>query len=153
MAAGLTIEAAVFPEFERAFADEVERVVGTEGLDPKIYTDGELGDADFTLELAEELSGAAPWGQGFPEPLFDGTFSVVEHRVVGNNHLRLRLKPVTGERALNAIAFGLADDLAVSVGMTITIAYRLTVNEYRGDRSLQLVVDYAEPMNTNSIDD
>lgn len=145
MAAGLTLERDCFSDFAAAFDDEVSRWLGEDDLHGTILSDGELTAADFTLELAETLRSGGPWGSAFPEPIFDGVFDVVEHRVVGKKHLKLALRPSDGGRVLQAIAFGAADTQP-SNGGRVQAAYRLDVNEYRGNRSLQLVVEHMEPV-------
>lgn len=136
MAAGLSLQQRDLGRFKAAFAKEAERVLQPEDLQAAIYTDGEL-DA-FTVPLARELSLASPWGQGFAEPVFDGEFEVIEQRIVGGRHLKLRLRPVDSDELLDAIAFG--EDRTVE-GRFRRIAYRLGVNEYRGLESVQLVVE------------
>jgi single-stranded-DNA-specific exonuclease len=111
-----------------------------------MFTDGELAREDFSLELAELLRSSGPWGQAFPEPLFDGRFQVLERRVVGERHLKLFLKPQTGGQTLGAIAFNAAPEGAAPELGTIQAAYRLDVNEYQGSRSVQLVIEHLEPV-------
>jgi single-stranded-DNA-specific exonuclease len=95
----------------------------------------------MTLPVARLLREAAPWGQGFPEPCFDGTFELVESRVLKDVHLRLKLRPVGGDGAVEAIAFNAAD-CDWPVGTARTIAYRLEVNDYFADPRVQLVVQH-----------
>lgn len=142
MAAGLTLDAADFPAFARAFAAEVGRVLSAEDLCDRVYTDGELREGECSVETARLLRDAGPWGQGFPAPVFDGCFEVLEQRIVAGRHLKLRLKPVDGRQVLDAIAFNTAP--LPAAGGTVRIAYRLEVNEYRGLESAQLVVEYLE---------
>lgn len=143
MAAGLTLELTAIDVFATAFDAEVRRQLGADGLKPEIATDGELDDDDFSLELAETLAAAAPWGQQFPEPLFDGLFDVCDKRVVGETHVRLRLRPHATQREFTAIAFGAIDEAWVGAQGPIHAAYRLAVNDYRGNRSLQLIIEHA----------
>jgi single-stranded-DNA-specific exonuclease len=94
--------------------------------------------------MAEMLRQAGPWGQGFPEPLFDGDFEVAGSRVVGERHLKLVLKPPRTDHLIDAIAFGVdvpADWLACR---TLRTAYRLDVNEFRDARNVQLRIEYME---------
>ena len=146
MAAGLSLERAAYDAFSDAFEREVMRQLGSDGLKPEMLTDGMLSDADFTLALAEQLADVAPWGQQFPEPMFDGTFDVLSRRIVGENHVRLDLRPSGSERTLPAIAFGAAAEHWAGRASRIEAAYRLSVNEYRGERSLQLVVEQARAL-------
>lgn len=148
MAAGLTLPANSFEQFSAAFDLEIARQLGKEGINPEITTDGELDDNDFSLALAEELAEAAPWGQHFPEPLFDGTFALINKRIVGETHLRMQLRPVGGTTTVNAIAFGAADERWARDAEAIHAAYRLSINEYRGTRSLQMIVEFARAINS-----
>ncbi|MEH6583913.1 MAG: single-stranded-DNA-specific exonuclease RecJ [Halioglobus sp.] len=146
MAAGLTLERNDYPVFAAAFVEEVARHAEDVNLQALIESDGELEKGDLNLGLATELRFAGPWGQHFPEPIFDGLFRIVQQRLVGEKHLKLVLCPEGSDTAVDAIAFNVdleqwPDDKAEEV----QIAYRLDVNEFRGNRSLQLMVEYLEP--------
>lgn len=141
MAAGLSLRAADYPRFAAAFDDTVARSVSPETLTQVLYTDGALEPVDLTLELARLLSAAAPWGQAFPEPLFDGEFAVTRRRIVGTDHLRLDLR--YGGTPFEAIAFNAAEAQWADAA-TIRAAYRLSVNEWQGVERLQLVIEHAE---------
>jgi len=146
MAAGLTLAADAFKSFAEAFDAEVRRWLSAEDLAGVIHTDGELAPESFTLETAELLRTAGPWGQGFPEPSFDGMFNLLERRIVGDNHLKLVLAdPATGLR-LEAIAFNQNGEHLPSDCRQVHIVYRPDINEYRGERRLQLLVDAIEPV-------
>jgi single-stranded-DNA-specific exonuclease len=140
MAAGLSLPRAHFETFRTAFAEEVARHLGADDLTGKVLTDGELLAADMTMELAQSLRAAGPWGQGFPEPLFDGLFEVLGSRVVGEKHLRLTLRQPQG-RSIEAIAFNRAAHQP-SAGSRVEAAYRLDINSYQGNQTLQLVIEY-----------
>lgn len=142
MAAGLTLPRAHLDAFRSAFASEAAQHLSDDDLAGRVITDGELAREELTLELAQLLRDAGPWGQGFPEPLFDGIFEVAEQRVVGERHLKLRLS--TGGRAVEAIAFGQAPDGQAPAWKRVRAAYRLDVNEFQGRRGLQLVIEYLE---------
>ncbi|MFT4563615.1 MAG: single-stranded-DNA-specific exonuclease [Gammaproteobacteria bacterium] len=144
MAAGLTLQASEFQLFSEAFDTEIARQVGQAGISEEITTDGELSAGDFNLDLAIRLGGIAPWGQLFPEPLFDGVFRIVEMRIVGETHVRMKLQVAGGTEVVEAIAFGAVDEPWARGANTIRAAYRLSVNEYRGSRSLQLIVTFAQ---------
>ena len=111
----------------------------------QIDTDGPLEEEFFTREIAEMIRGAAPWGQQFPAPSFDNEFTVVSSRVVGEQHLKLRLR--ARDRMVDAIAFR-----ALQPGETppeldrIRAVYQLDVNHFRGERSLQLIIEHLEPV-------
>jgi len=142
MAAGLSLPEAHFPRFAEAFDDEVRRVLDPAALEGVLETDGELPPAEFTLPNAQLLREAAPWGQHFPEPLFDGVFRLHEQRLVGEKHLRIGVSPLADPTlVLEGIAFNIDTgnwpDHAVQ---RVHLAYRLDVNEYRGKSTVQLLV-------------
>jgi len=146
MAAGLSLSRDDYEAFSRAFVAEVERHAEDVELQAVIESDGELAETDFDLELATALRFAGPWGQHFPEPVFDGIFQVVSQRIVGEKHLKLVLFPANGSVLLDAIAFNV--DLEIWPDQSIEqveIAYRLDVNEYRGQRSVQLMIEHIVP--------
>jgi single-stranded-DNA-specific exonuclease len=148
MAAGLSLEESNFERFRDLFESEVERLLEGVELDAVVESDGELDITHFNLPLAQELRYAGPWGQLFPEPQFDGVFSIVQQRLVGERHLKLVLSPPGDPQLLlDAIAFNV--DLDVWPSETIervNLAYRLDSNEFRGRESLQLMVEYLEPL-------
>jgi single-stranded-DNA-specific exonuclease len=146
MAAGLSIAQQDYETFASAFLAEVERHARDVELQAIIASDGELEEQDFQLELASQLRFAGPWGQHFPEPVFDGLFQVVSQRLVGEKHLKLVLFPAAGSQLLDAIAFNVDLDIWPDESIEqVEIAYRLDVNEYRGQRSVQLVVEHIVP--------
>lgn len=148
MAAGLTLREEHLPAFEAAFAAEVERWVDADTLAGHLHTDGELLAGEYNVETAAALREGGPWGAGFPEPAFDGRFGVVDTRVVGGRHLKLRLCCESGE-AVDAIAFRHLDDArapAFAAQDRVELVYRATLDEYSGSARLQLVVDYLAPV-------
>lgn len=143
MAAGVSIAQERFGEFESALSEVVEEVLGPDGAGPERLSDGSLAPDERTLALAQTLRSAGPWGQAFAEPQFDDEFEVLDQRVVGGSHLRLRLEcPSSGQR-LDAIAFGLGDQHPCPA--LVRVLYRLDVNTYRGVSSVQLNVQHLEP--------
>ena len=145
MAAGLTLEDGRLAAFEQAFAAAVDRRLDA-GLKAKqLHSDGVLTSADFTVELAHELDTVSPWGQGFPEPRFDGPFTIEDCRVVGGRHARLVLRADgdSDTSTVAAIAFGSAAEPWCRKGAHIHAVYKLGVNDYGGLETVQLVVDYA----------
>ena len=146
MAAGLTLPKANYDVFATAFVEEVERQIEASQLEGIIESDGELQPEDFDLSVAETLRYAGPWGQHFPEPLFDGRFNLVSQRLVGERHLKLVLSPDGGATLVDGIAFNVdldhwpAPDVA-----EVEVAYRLDVNEFRGQRSVQMMVEQLVP--------
>lgn len=146
MAAGLTIDRKRYEEFAAAFLVEVGHHAEEVHLQAFIESDGELTPGDFQLDLATALRFAGPWGQHFPEPLFDGRFRVVNQRLVGDRHLRLVLSPPGSDLLVDGIAFNVDPERWPDPAVArVEIAYRLDVNEYRGQRSVQLVVEHLVP--------
>jgi single-stranded-DNA-specific exonuclease len=143
MAAGLSLDARNFDAFRAAFDAEARRWVHADDMAGVLHTDGELPAELLTLEGAEMLREAGPWGQAFPEPLFDGVFGLKERRIVGNGHLKLVLEHPAGRRC-EAMAFGQTGEHLPEDCRSVRIAYRPDVNEYRGERRLQLLVEYIE---------
>lgn len=152
MAAGLTLERALLERFARAFDAEVERWMVASGAADAIETDGELELAEIALETASALRAGGPWGQAFPEPSFDGLFSIKSTRVVGERHLKMWVEVPESGRAFDAIAFNHieADTPAALPQGLARLVYRLEVNEYQGERRLQLLVDHVLPAATES---
>jgi single-stranded-DNA-specific exonuclease len=145
MAAGLSLPRTHFDAFQRAFAEEVARHLDEDDLHGEIHSDGTLAADDLTLDLAQQLRAAGPWGQGFPEPIFDGEFEVVNQRVVAEKHLKFYLRAAPGADPVEAIAFRVLESATLPAWSRIRAAYRLDVNEYQGNRSLQLVIEYLVP--------
>ena len=146
MAAGLTLLKKNLQQFAVAFDQEVARQVDADDLHHIIHSDGELLARDMDVSLAQILERAGPWGQHFPEPVFDGRFEVVQRRVVGEKHLKLLLKLPDSDRLIDAIAFNTVDDLWPEDVKVVEMAYKLTLNEFRGVISAQLVVEHIEPV-------
>lgn len=146
MAAGLSLEAAQLERFRLAFDEEVRRCLSEEDLQKMILSDGQLGGDELSLPVAEALRAGGPWGQGFPEPLFDGVFEVVKRRIVGEHHLKLVLRPVGSEQTLDGIAFNTVDDDWPHDVSQVELAYRLDVNEYNGTRRAQLLIEHLSPL-------
>jgi len=143
MAAGLVLRRDALPAFRAAFTAQVSELLDAETRERRIDTDGELESGEFTLNLARELAAIAPWGQGFPEPRFEGVFRVEDRRVVGGKHARLVLSPREGRGTVAAIAFGAAGEPWFARADNIHAVYKLDVNDYAGIETVQLVVDYA----------
>lgn len=144
LAAGLSLKAADFERFSEIFDAEVGKHLKGLDLDHAVHSDGELAAEEIRLESAELLQQAGPWGQGFPEPLFDGEFEVIQSRVVGSRHLKLVLRTPDQARMIDAIAF-FVDDPESWLGCSrLKAAYRLDVNDFRDNRSVQLRIEYME---------
>lgn len=147
MAAGMSLAAENLGAFKQAFAETVLKYAGANGLQAIIESDGELPATAMELLLAEQLQAGGPWGQGFPEPVFDGTFWVISQKLVGTKHLRMVLAPLDQrDRLVDAIAFNINPAVWPDPAhQKLRVAYKLAVNEFRGNRNLQLLVDYFEP--------
>ena len=142
MAAGLSLPEAHYPAFASAFDEVVSLQLCRDDLNGVIYSDGELTEQELSLETAQLLRDASPWGQGFPAPVFEGDFNVVSHRVVGQRHLKMTLSPERGNCQIDGIAFN--TEVIPRGSQRVHMAYRLDVNEYRGIVTPQLIVEHME---------
>ena len=138
MAAGLSLAEHRYDDFRRAASRALHKLYPQADFSGSILSDGVLPGDALTLCFARQLHEAGPWGSGFPEPLWHGRFSVVEQRVVGEDHLKMKVRPLDGGPLLDAIAFNQA---GTSWRGPVELAYRLDVNEYRGSATAQLVVE------------
>ncbi|MDB6048235.1 MAG: recJ [Pseudomonas sp.] len=146
MAAGLSLPEANFPAFAQAFDAEVRRQLNEEDLTGRLLSDGSLAIEEFHLELARALRNAGPWGQHFPEPLFHGVFQLVEQRIVGERHLKMVLKSECGSLKLDGIAFSVDRDIWPNPTIRwVELAYKLDLNEFRGNETVQLLVAHIAP--------
>ncbi|MEA1356957.1 single-stranded-DNA-specific exonuclease RecJ [Salmonella enterica] len=147
MAAGLSLEEHKFEQFQQRFGELV-----TEWLDPallqgEVISDGPLSAAEMSMEVAQLLRDAGPWGQMFPEPLFDGRFRLLQQRLVGERHLKVMVEPVGGGPLLDGIAFNIDTTCwPDNVVREVELAYKLDINEFRGNRSLQIIIDDIWPL-------
>ena len=144
MAAGFSIGATKLQQFLQTMPQVMAEFGQGHDWQQTIYTDGELAAEDFSLELAQELQQVTPWGQGFVEPSFDGVFAVQDARIVGETHLKLQLLESGASTALDAICFGYLNSPRELPQGNIRCVYRLDINEFRGDSSLQLIVSHIE---------
>jgi single-stranded-DNA-specific exonuclease len=144
MAAGLSVRADRLERFRAAFDAEVRRWLTPEAMAGVIDSDGELSAAELCLDTARALRAAGPWGQAFPEPVFDGYFRVRDTRVLGDRHLKLKVEPEPG-LACEAIAFRHFDDdeaCMVHPNQQVHLAYRTDINHYNGTDRLQLIIEH-----------
>lgn len=142
MAAGLSLPEANFDAFSKAFAAEISEHLSVEQLQPTLISDGELNKEEFKLEIAELLRDSGPWGEGFPEPMFDGRFKLIGQRIVGERHLKLILQVSDSDRYLDGIVFNVnLDEWPNYRCSSVHLAYRLSINEHQGYRKLQLLVE------------
>lgn len=144
MAAGLSLRAEALEDFSAAFRVAVASMLDPALLRAEIVTDGPLAADEFDITNACGLRDAGPWGQGFPEPLFDGEFTIVDWRIVGSRHLKLTLRVAGGRGTLAAIHFGGWHDIAPA--SRERIVYRLVPDDYRGGDAVQLVIEHREAL-------
>jgi single-stranded-DNA-specific exonuclease len=146
MAAGLTLAESDLPRFSSAFDAVCRERLDAEALEQVLETDGELDGAELHLDTAHLLEQAGPWGQGFPEPRFEGRFEVVELRRLGGDgrHIKYRLG-LPGGGLVEALDFNGAER-AVDAGARVRLVYSIGVNRFRGAESLEMRIDYLEPL-------
>jgi len=147
MAAGLSIKQQHYELFSQMFGELAQLMLSEDQLSGKILSDGELTGAEFTLDLAAQLRDGGPWGQGFPEPCFDGKFRIVQQRIVGEKHLKLVLSPEHSNTVIDAIAFNVDTQVWPDPNIEWAhLAYKLDINEFRNKLSLQLMVENIAPL-------
>ena len=143
MAAGLSLAKDNFDSFSRAFNDHAKKLLSEDQLRAVVLSDGPAEPEWLTLETANVIESAGPWGQEFEEPLFDGRFNLIEQRRLSGNHLKMVLSPKQdAQRVVDAIAFNVSEEDWPSEKVTeIEIVYRIDANEFRGTETLQLKVE------------
>ncbi|MGM3224134.1 single-stranded-DNA-specific exonuclease RecJ [Dickeya zeae] len=147
MAAGLSLVEDRFDEFRQRFADLVGEWLDASQLEGVVWSDGELAVPELSLGTAEMLREAGPWGQAFPEPLFDGRFRLLQQRLVGERHLKVMVEPLGGGPLLDGIVFNVDTVLWPDSSVReVELAYKLDVNEFRGKRSVQLLIEHLWPL-------
>ncbi len=146
MAAGLSLSAEGLDAFAEAFEAELARQLGDGAPANELLTDGELAATEMTMATAEELRNAGPWGQGFPEPEFDGEFILVNSRVVAEKHLKLTLRPAPDAPLVDAIAFNADVENWDESCERLRAVYRLDINVWRERSNLQLIVSDLAPL-------
>lgn len=145
MAAGLSLPKQNLVAFQQAFDAEVRRLLVASDLQAEVLSDGELAAADQSLIMANLLREAGPWGQHFPEPIFDGLFNIVQQRLVGGSHLKLVLMNPDDGQVIDGIAFNIDVDVWPNDSIEqVRVAYKLDVNEFRGRQSAQLLIEHLE---------
>jgi single-stranded-DNA-specific exonuclease len=143
MAAGLSLDRAGFDAFRVAMEHLGSERLGAEHLALRVLTDGELEAEDLNTEVAVLLRDAGPWGQGFPEPLFEGRFELLRQRVVGGKHLKMSVSLVGDDAGQEAIAFNM-EPRDWREGDILKLVYRLGLNDYFAGPPIQLVVEHIE---------
>lgn len=145
MAAGVSLHREHYLAFKEAFAEEVARHLSNEDLEQKRISDGELSELDLNIEVATLLREAGPWGQGFPEPLFDNHFYIREQYIVGGKHLKMSLSLTENGMPIEAIAFFVnVEKWPNHRAYKIHAVYKLDVNEYQNRKKVQLLVEEFE---------
>ena len=148
MAAGLSLRREHLDEFRTLLAGVADEALSAEQLTRVMLTDGELDGPDLTLQTATRLRAAGPWGQAFPEPLFEGEFEVRSVKIMKERHLKLRVSSSasagTGRTDVEAVAFNQAETIADRHPTSVRLVYRPDVNFFRGIESLQLIVEHLE---------
>lgn len=149
MAAGLSLAPQAFKAFQQAFVAEVAKHLDSSQCEGELWTDGSLKPQELTLETANLLQQAGPWGQQFPEPCFDNVFEILEQRLVGQHHLKLTLAHPEGGSTIDAIAFNIdLNKWPNHRARQAHLAYKLDINVYQGRTRLQLIVDALEALNS-----
>ena len=146
MAAGLSIKETDLDNFKANFHSALDEKLASVILNGQTLTDGELPAADMTLQLAELLRSAGPWGQAFPAPRFDGEFRLADRRIVGGGHLKMKLIPLETNRGIDAIAFNMTDESWPDDLEYLRAVYRLDINEYQSRKQLQLLIEHIQPL-------
>ena len=148
MAAGLTLSVDQYEDFARVFDLEVRKHLSQADLEGVLLSDGPLSRDEISIELAETLRHAGPWGQAFPEPLFDGVFELENVRIVRDRHLKMMLRLPESDQLIDAIAFFTSNENWPETVKQVEVAYKLDLNEFRGTRSAQLIVQYLNPLSS-----
>ncbi|MFA7486455.1 MAG: single-stranded-DNA-specific exonuclease RecJ [Lysobacteraceae bacterium] len=138
MAAGLSLPAECLDAFREAFIALANARLDAADLQAELWSDGELGAEDFSRDLAEQLRDGGPWGQGFPEPVFDDEFLLGSWRTVGNGHLKMQLRHAVSGQTIDAIQFGGFDGSPPAA--RLHLAYQLETDDFRDRRGVQLLV-------------
>lgn len=145
MAAGISLKPSNYLLFCELFNEEIGRYLSEHDLQGKIHTDGELLPEYFNLQIAKLLHDAGPWGQAFPEPIFDNKFTIVSQRLVGDKHLKLVLSPLGSQQIIDGIAFNIDTNLWPNPQCKqVHAAYRLDINEYLGNTLVQILIEHFE---------
>jgi single-stranded-DNA-specific exonuclease len=142
MAAGLSLPEKHFAKFSDCASKQVKRIYPTADFSGTLLIDGTLASDYINLQFASLLRESGPWGAGFPEPLWSGVFSIIDQRVVGEKHLKMRVQPADGGAVIDAIMF---NQVVLSFRGSVVLIYRLDVNEFRSIETPQLIVEQIVP--------
>lgn len=148
MACGLSIKEKNLIKFNQILNFFFKKILNEKKLKKIIWSDGKLNYCDFNISTAEMLYQGGPWGKDFPEPVFDGYFYLLKKKIINNKHLKVILKPINGGPALFGIAFNINIDLWSNLTFKIVqLIYRMNINITKKRKSLQLIIDYIQPLN------
>ena len=146
MAAGLTISEERLDTFKLALSLTAKKHLTAEQLTAVVYSDGELADECFDLAFAQLLQQAGPWGQAFPEPVFDGEFTLLSQKMLSDKHLKMMLQTASG-KLVDAIWFNADNKAWPNVNVQkVQLAYQLDINEFRDKQNLQLIVRHMQAL-------
>jgi len=146
MAAGLSLQKKDLPAFSAVFNEVATQQLSADALQAELQTDGALMGSECSMELAHSLNQAGPWGQGFLQPMFEGEFAVSQQRLVGEKHLKLQLIDEKSGQSHDAIAFFIDLEVWPNEAKRIKLVYKLDINRFRGNETLQLMVEYLQPL-------
>jgi len=143
MAAGMTLNVNHFDEFAELFEQAVQLELTEEQREPVLWTDGVLEPHELDMNFAFALEKAGPWGNAFPQPIFNGEFKLVTQSVVAQKHLRLELSALNSNQIYSAIAFN-QEVLPYDFSGNLNVVYEANINRFRGTEKLQLLVRQIE---------
>lgn len=146
MAAGLSLQKKDLTAFSQAFNQVATQQLSSDALQAQLQTDGALSGSECSMELAYLLNQAGPWGQGFLQPVFEGEFAISQQRLVGEKHLKLQLIDEQSGQSHEAIAFFIDLEIWPNEAKRAKLVYKLDINRFRGNESLQLMVEYLQPL-------
>jgi single-stranded-DNA-specific exonuclease len=147
MAAGLSLEESQLEAFKKALEQQVASTIDPLDLEATLQTDGQLQTDQFSMHIASVLRDSGPWGQAFPEPCFQGEFELRSQRIVGENHLKVSLTPdANNTQSIDGIYFNVDINQWPTTASRVRCVYRLDINEFRGRQSLQLLIQYMQPI-------
>ncbi len=146
MAAGLSMSLKNLDQFQTAFENAINEVLDDSSLISVIDSEGSLETSQIHMDTATLIQRAGPWGQGFPEPVFDGDFEVIDQRILKDKHWKLRLKTTGNSQPLDGIAFNAVTEQTLVLPSKLRVAYKLGINDFRGQQNLQLMIVQMEPL-------
>jgi len=146
MAAGLSLIKRDLAAFSAAFNEVATQQLSADALQAELQTDGSLAGNECSMELAYSLNQAGPWGQGFVQPMFEGEFIITQQRLVGEKHLKLQLIDEQSGQSHDAIAFFIDLEVWPNEAKRVKLVYKLDINRFRGNETLQLMVEYLQPL-------